>query len=405
MQQNATRVGSLIARIGRAELTLLGALTAGHMAVHWYSNLLSLALPFIKEDLNLTDVQVGTIVTVQMGVGSAFIVISGFLADSFRRRGAAFVSGSVVSLGLALFVIGVSPSYGWTLVGAGIIGLGTALWHPAAMRSLSLQFPDRRGMALSVHGVGASVGDAIGPIVVGAIIVVADWKLALELHLIPALLIVFPLWRGLGLMREVSGERTNLGAYAASLRAMFANYQAPAVMVSNTLIQMARLSVLAFFPIYIKETLGYSVFALGVYLALLYAMGIVSQPVVGALSDRIGRKMVLVPSFASMALLYMAIVVVPAGVPLGLVIGALGMFFYAILNMTQTAIMDVAPEGVQASTMGVMSLFSLPFTLISPVLAGYLVTEFGIKSAFWYAAVAAMLAAATLVPVRFRRTI
>jgi MFS family permease len=176
-------------------------------------------------------------------------------------------------------------------------------------------------------------------------------------------------------------------------------------MVSNTLIQMARLSVLAFFTIYIKETLGYSAFALGVYLALLYAMGIVSQPVVGALSDRIGRKMVLVPSFATMALLYMAIVVVPAGVPLGLVIGALGMFFYATLNMTQTAIMDVAPEGVQASTMGVMSLFSLPFTLGSPVLAGYLVTEFGIKSAFLYAAVAAMLAAATLVPVRFRRTI
>jgi sugar phosphate permease len=260
-------------------------------------------------------------------------------------------------------------------------------------------------MALSVHGVGASLGDAIGPIVVGAFIVVADWKLALELHLIPALLIVFPLWRGLGLMREISGTRTNFGEYAASLRAMFANYQAPAVLVSNTLIQMARLSVLAFFPIYIKDTLGYSAFALGVYLALLYAMGIVSQPVVGALSDRIGRKMVLIPSFASMALLYMAIVVVPGGVPLALVIGALGMFFYAILNMTQTAIMDVAPEGVQASTMGVMGLFGLPFTLGSPVLAGYLVTEFGIKSAFWYAAVAAMLAAVTLVPVKFRRAI
>jgi MFS family permease len=405
VQEKAPRVGGLLAGISRTELTLLGALTFGHLAVHWYSNLLSLALPFIKEDLNLTDVQVGTIVTVQMGVGSAFIVVSGFLADSFRRRGAVFVSASVVSLGMALFVIGASPSFGWTLVGAGIIGLGTALWHPAAMRSLSMQFPDRRGMALSVHGVGASIGDAVGPIVVGAIIVVADWGLALELHLIPALLIVFPLWRGLGLMREAPGERTNLGEYAASLKAMFANYQAPAVMASNTLIQMARLSVLAFFPIYIKETLGYSAFVLGVYLALLYAMGIVSQPVVGVLSDRVGRKMVLVPSFAAMALLYVAIVVAPAGVWLGLVIGTLGMFFYAILNMTQTAIMDVAPEGVQASTMGVMSLVSLPFTLGSPVLAGYLVTEFGIKSAFWYAAVAAMLAAAILIPVRFRRTI
>ena len=256
-----------------------------------------------------------------------------------------------------------------------------------------------------MHGVGASIGDAIGPIIVGAIIVVVDWKLTLQIHLVPALIVGFLMWRGLGLMRETEAEPAKPGSYAAGIRAIFSDRQALAVLVSNALIQMGRLSILAFFPIYIKETLEYSAFVLGVYLALLYVMGIVSQPVMGALSDRIGRKAILVPSFACMGLLYMAIVVAPAGVPLGLVIGALGLFFYAILNMTQTAIMDVAPERVQASTMGVMGLFSQPFTLGSPVFAGYLVTEFGIDSAFWYAAVAALIAAAILVPVRFRRII
>ena len=393
------------AEIGRPELAFLSMLTAGHLVVHWYANLLSLALPFIKDYLGLTVFQVGTIVTVQMGVSSGIFIVSGFLADSFRHRSAAIVSGAVVSFGLAFFVIGVSPSYGWTLVGVGLVGLGTALWHPPAMRALSLRFPDRRGTALSIHGVGASVGDAIGPIIVGAIILVADWKLVLELHLIPALVIAFLLWRGLGMMREVGGARITLGAYTAGIRTLFADRQVLAVMVSNALIQMGRLSVLAFFPIYIKETLDYSAFVLGVYLALLYVMGTVSQPVLGVLSDRIGRKAILVPSFACMGLLYMAIVVAPAGVLLGLVVGALGMFFYAILNITHTAIMDVAPEGVQASTMGVMALFTLPFTVASPMFAGYLVTEFGIMSAFWYAAVAALLASTILVPIRFRRTI
>ena len=77
--------------------------------VHWYTNLLFLALPFIKEELDLSDVQVGAIVTVQMGVNGGFIIISGFLADSFRRHGAAIVSAAVVSFGLALFVIGILP--------------------------------------------------------------------------------------------------------------------------------------------------------------------------------------------------------------------------------------------------------------------------------------------------------
>ena len=207
------------------------------------------------------------------------------------------------------------------------------------------------------------------------------------------------------MMRGVSTERTTFSVYLSGMRAMFAYRQTLAVMVSNTLITMGRLSILAFFPIYIKETLDYSAFVLGVYLALLYVMGIFSQPVMGVLSDRIGRKVILVPSFLSMGVLYVAIVVSSDGVWLGLVIGALGMFFYPILNITQTAIMDVAPKGVQASTMGVMGLFAQPFLLVSPVVAGYLVTKIGIMSAFWYAAVTAFLAALILVPVRFRRNI
>ena len=391
--------------VGHPELAFLGALTLGHLVVHWYTNLLSLSLPFIKADLDLSDVQVGTIVTVQMGVSGGLIIITGLLADSFRGKGAVIVSGAIVSFGLAFFVIGASPTYTWVLVGAGMVGIGSSLWHPAAMGALSVQFPDRRGMALSIHGVGASIGDAIGPVIVGAIIVVVDWKLTLELHLVPALLIAVLLWSSLGMMRGVSTERTTLSVYLSGMRTMFAYRQTLAVMVSNTLITMGRLSILAFFPIYIKETLDYSAFVLGVYLALLYVMGIFSQPVMGVLSDRIGRKVILVPSFLAMGVLYVAIVVSSDGVWLGLVIGALGMFFYPILNITQTAIMDVAPKGVQASTMGVMGLFAQPFLLVSPVVAGYLVTKIGIMSAFWYAAVTAFLAALILVPVRFRRNI
>ena len=212
MQQNPTRFRGWIVDVGKPELIFLGLMTVGHLLVHWYTNMLPLALPFIKKDLGLTDVQVATIVAIQLGVSSAFTVVSGILADSLRRRSADIVSCAIFSFGLALFVIGISRSYLYTSVGAATIGLGTALWHPTVIRALSLKFPDKRGMALSVHGMGASIGDSIGPLIVGAIIagaikVVVDWKLALELHLIPSIVIALLLWRGLGKLQEIGNEK------------------------------------------------------------------------------------------------------------------------------------------------------------------------------------------------------
>ena len=405
VQSRIKRINDWFSDVGSQDLLFLGVLTGGHLVVHWYTNLLSLTLPFIKADLDLSDVQVGTIITAQMAVGSGLIIIIGLLADSFRNKGSIIVCSSIISYGLGFFLIGVSSSYTWTLTGAALVGLGSALWHPTAMGALSIRFPNHRGMALSVHGVGASIGDALGPVIVGAVILTVDWKLTLELHLIPAVLIAILIFFGFRMIQEVKNIKTNLGVYVSSIRTMFVYPQTLAVMISNTLITMGRLSVLAFFPIYIIETLQYSTFALGIYLGLLYVMGIVSQPVMGILSDRVGRKTVLLPSFVTMGFLYMGIVMASAGLLLGLVIGVLGMFFYPILNITQTAIMDVAPGRVQSSTMGVMSLFGQPFVLVSPVLAGYLVTQFGINSAFLYAGFTALLAGTILVPIRFRRMV
>jgi MFS family permease len=61
-------------------------------------------------------------------------------------------------------------------------------------------------------------------------------------------------------------------------------------------------------------------------------MGIVSQPVLGFLSDRYGRKAVLLPSFLTRGFLYLLLTVAAPGIQLGLVITAIGIFFYTLLG-------------------------------------------------------------------------
>lgn len=387
----------------RQQLLLLGALAGGHVIVHWYQQIFSLILPSIKADLGLSNIQVGSLATARQTITIASSLPSSYLADSFRRYVPVILAVSLAAFGISYFLLAAAHSYIWVIPAAAFTVVGSSLWHPAALASLSLRFPERRGMALSIHGVGASIGDSIAPLIVGAILLVAGWRVVTQYHLIPALVVGLILWKSLGRMYQQEAPRVAFGSYVKGLRAMITRSQVLGLVLSNSLAGMGRLSVMTFFPIYIRETLGYSTFVLGIYLTLLYVLGMFSAPVMGIASDRFGRKVVLVPATGAMGLLFLAIALAQGGVQLGVVIGLLGLFFYALVNIHHAAVMDVAGAEVQASTSAVMNLFSQPFTLASPILAGYLVEEFGIRASFWYAGATMLAAAVVLLPIRFLR--
>ena len=46
-----------------------------------------------------------------------------------------------------------------------LVGFGNSLWHPTAIPTLGQRYPDRKGLVLSLHGMGGNVGDAVAPVV------------------------------------------------------------------------------------------------------------------------------------------------------------------------------------------------------------------------------------------------
>jgi predicted MFS family arabinose efflux permease len=176
-----------------------------------------------------------------------------------------------------------------------------------------------------------------------------------------------------------------------------------AVSLADGLMAMARQVVLTFFPLYIQIGLGRGAFELGVYVALLHGMGTVSQPVLGVLADRAGRKAVLVPSFLLVAGCYLLLGRVPAGWPLGLLVLAIGMFFYTLVNITGAAVLDVAGPGSQSSASGLSTAVTQLIVLPAPVVAGWAVQRFGYGAAFLLAAGFMAAGALVLLPVRLYR--
>ena len=196
-------------------------------------------------------------------------------------------------------------------------------------------------------------------------------------------------------------EKKEFKNYLSDIKKLASSIQTISIMASYSFILMGRLVIQTFLPIYISETLGYSSFVLGVYLTLLYVLGMISQPIMGVVSDKYGRKMVLAPSYGLLSLLYLGLIISNNSIQLGIVISSIGLFFYAVSNIATSAIMDIADKNIQSSSMGIMGLFSQPFTLIAPILAGFFVQISNIQSAFWFASIVSLIAFLTLLPVSF----
>lgn len=379
---------------------LLGSLILGHSAIHWYQQLFPLLLPSIKASLGLNDLQVGGLSTAREALNGVLMMPSGFFADSFVRYRPLIMAFALATSGLAYSLVGLAPSYLWALPAVSLVGLASAAWHPAAVSSLSASFPERRGMALALHGVGASVGDTVAPLSVGALLLVVGWERLMQYHLLPAFILAFILWRSLNSMYKEQEPGPSFRTYMGGIKDMVRQRSVLAIMIASGFMGMGRLSVLTFMPIYLTEDLGHSSFWLGFYLALLHVMGMVSQPVMGIVSDKFGRKWVLLPAFTTLGLLYLALPLAGSSLQLSLVVAAMGLFFYGTGNIATAAVMDVSASQVQGSTMSVMSVFRQIFTLPSPIIAGVLVTEFGTEAAFFYAAAILLAGAAVLAAVR-----
>ena len=389
--------------LGAGRLKLLAVVTGGHFGIHWFQQLFPVILPSLKAQLGLSDVQVGALSSARQLINGAMDLPCGILADSLARRRAPLLASALLAMGVGYSLMGLIPVFAPLLFASGLIGLGTALWHPAAAASLSNSFPERRATALSVHGMGATVSDTVTPLIAGFALVSIPWTSFLAVQIFPALVIALLVWGGLA---RQFGQADLPAALSARLRGVIAlakNSTFLGITLATSFMQMGRVIVITFLPIYLQEHLGYSPFALGVYIALLHAMGTVSQPIMGHLSDRFGRKAVLFPSFITLGLLFALLAVAPPGIPLGLVVGAIGLFFYTLLNITVAATMDVAGSELQATTYGLSSLLMQIATSPTPMAAGWLIGIYGIHSSFLVAAASTVVGALFLLPLKLFR--
>ena len=375
-----------VATEGRVLLAV--AIVLGHAIKHVYiEGFQSIILPEIKIGLGLSNTMLGGLATARQSTSGVTTLAAGYIGDRYSRYASIILGVSIGLMGLSYFLVGAAPNY-WLMMGPMLlVGLGPSLYHPPAVGALSRRFPERRGFVISLHGTGGSIGQSAGPLVAAAAVVVLAWRATLQWSIIPAFVFAAIVWL---MVRSVvapeGGGPSSFRSYFGSISALLKNRVLLALLAISAVRGMGLSAIQLFLPVYLREDLEFSVARLAVYLTLTQVAGIGAQPVMGVLSDRFGRKAVLVPSMVAFGILLIALKYVEPGAQMIAVILALGMFMYSLQAIFLAAASDIGSAELQSTMVSLIYTSTFMSSTISPILAGLVADSFGVSSTFLYAA-------------------
>ena len=368
---------------------IIAGLTSGHGVFHWFLQSFIVLLPEVEATFGLSKIGVGSISTVRELVSGLITLPGGIIADGLRKYWGLILALCMAGFGLGWLIVGQAPVFPLLLLGVAIVAAAASLWHLPAMASLSHHYSHRRGTALSFHGIGGNVGDAISPVATGFLLGYLAWQDILSIYAAVPIFIAFLVyWAFKNIGRAVSdGEESNSGSdRMGQTKAILKNPLIWVITFAGGIRAMAFIALITFLPSYLSNDLGLSDFRRGVYFGLLVAAGIVFTPLMGYLSDRFGRKIVLVPGMLFDAAIVLLMASFGEGVPLIILLFMLGAFFYSDQPILTASALDIVGSGVATTTLGALSFARFGLSAISPIIAGYLYDTYSMDSVFYYVA-------------------
>jgi FSR family fosmidomycin resistance protein-like MFS transporter len=154
--------------VRNSALGILFALSACHLLNDAIQALLPAIYPLLKDSFALNFTQIGLITLTFQMVGSIFQPVIGFYTDRHPKPYSLVIGMGITLCGL--IALALAPSYYAVLVAAGMVGMGSAIFHPESSRMARLASGGRHGFAQSLFQVGGNAGTALGPLLAACVI-------------------------------------------------------------------------------------------------------------------------------------------------------------------------------------------------------------------------------------------
>ncbi|TGQ16630.1 MFS transporter [Mesorhizobium sp. M2E.F.Ca.ET.166.01.1.1] len=155
-------------------------------------SLLPAIYPLLKENYGLDFWQIGLLTFTFQVTASLLQPVIGMITDK-RPMPYSLPWGMASSL-VGLIVLAYAGHYVLLLVGASLIGIGSAIFHPESSRIARFASGGRFGLAQSLFQVGGNFGQSMGPLL-AAFIVVPFGQASISWFAIGSLIGIFVLWQ------------------------------------------------------------------------------------------------------------------------------------------------------------------------------------------------------------------
>lgn len=394
-------------QLTKLDIRNMGLITLGHSLTHWYPATFFMLLPLIGNEMGLSYSQIGFIMTCQYAAGAISNVPGGMLVDVWGKKGQ-LMALSLFWVGFPYLMMGFSSQYWMLLICVMLVGIGNNLWHPTAIPLLGSMFPKRKGLALSLHGMGGNVGDALAPLAVGALLTTLSWREIVVLNVVPGAAMSMLILFFLGTMTFAPKKKAapapetavaaadakgqSLQSYMQGLKDLMRTPGLFLLTLSSGFRSMTQGTLLTFLPLYLAKEMHYDVFWVGAGMALLQLAGFIAAPIAGHLSDTMGRKTILMSSFGMSGVVLLLMTFAGGSPWFVLLIAVLGFFLYAARPIMQAWMLEATPKNMGGTAIGLMFGMQSGAQAVAPILGGIVADHYGLLAAFYLLAATIIIA-------------
>jgi MFS transporter, FSR family, fosmidomycin resistance protein len=282
----------------RTVVPILAAISFSHLLNDTIQSLLPAIYPILKSSYQLSFAQVGLMTLTLQLTASLLQPVVGIYTDRHHTP-YSLVAGMGFSL-MGLLLLAVAGRLGSLLLAAGLVGVGSSVFHPESSRVARMASGGRHGLAQSVFQVGGNVGSALGPLL-AAFLVLPRGQISVAWCSLVALLAMMVLYQVGGWYQQHRPASTIRTAASAGTREI----GHPGLSKNRILLSIAVLVALIFSKyFYLASLSSYYTFYLiskfhisvrAAQIDLFIFLGSVAAGTIlgGPIGDRFGRKLVI----------------------------------------------------------------------------------------------------------------